>query len=267
MPRNSGSFGLVALITVALGGCGLPLIGSGDGQDDAIRDAITAAFTTKDPSVCAKLLTEHWLETFYSSSTTTPMTQCREELPSHDPAVAVDVSAIRINGASATATATAIGDGRGLKRVKVTLLDEHGWKLDSLDDVQLDRSRFLAEMRNQTLDSSSGLLRRYEQCELHYVSKHVKTAELEAAVINRTSDYTVGAFHSCAREIRAVFSRVIIGNDDPFTKTQRRCIAAVADRGMSERELRRFYGVSARNGPAPAWVAPLRTRAIAHCTA
>jgi hypothetical protein len=169
--------------------------------------------------------------------------------------------------ASATATVLATGGNLGSAKLTVDLVDQDGWKLDSIQAIELDRGQFLEAQRRQTEDGEIDSWR-LSNCWFHYADTSVKTSELETAVMEGNDDYLSGSFDQCAAQFRAFAlspATVKGGSNFRVTSSQARCISRHERGWTTTHLLRLLYQAVAAHRPPPPLVLTVQNAAVSLC--
>jgi hypothetical protein len=144
--------------TIAVGLLGFVLLGgdedSAGGEAEAARTEIermlSRTFTENDPAQCSEDATSDFLRQGFGGEGEDPLEECRREnTEDEEPdAESVQIDSVIVDGATARAVFTASGGGLDGSVVTVELVhDFDRWKLDRMTDIQIDRARFDAALR------------------------------------------------------------------------------------------------------------------------
>jgi hypothetical protein len=173
---------LAATSVVALAGCGGS---SGDEDEDSVRQVIEQSFTEPDPEHCTTLATQKYLDQVEPGGGEEAVESCERDAENPDVFPdTVDLSEIEVEGPSATTTVAFEGGSGDGQTAVLELIEEDGqWKLDSVEDVEIDRVRFEAAVRREVTGEEIGLSEGEADCMLDRLNR-VSTSELEAAALD-----------------------------------------------------------------------------------
>jgi hypothetical protein len=122
----------------ALGACG-----GKTSDEDKIKEALQATYTTKDPGSCREHATRRFLEQTTLQKGAQALRSCREAARRGRPARSIVISRIDPEGDVAQAHLTVKGGDADGQRLVVALVKEHGdWKLSKIADLAIDRDKF-----------------------------------------------------------------------------------------------------------------------------
>ena len=144
MPKPLLSLLACSIAALALVACG----GDSESDEEQITTAITTAVETTDPADCATYSTQAFLEQSEGAQGKEALESCEEDVKdtSNDPD-SVTVTAVEVDGDAATAEVAFEGGGLDQQTVVVSLVDEDGWKLDSIDSfATFNRDAFVASI-------------------------------------------------------------------------------------------------------------------------
>jgi hypothetical protein len=253
------------VLVVALAGALLSawaLSGCASGDRAGVMKAITTALKSSDPSLCHRLYTARWIETYTHPDGTSPCRQLNQEKVSFRN---VSVTTLAISGSTATAAVAVRDHEHGFRALTVRLTDQGRWRLDAITDVQLDRDRFLDELKRlQIRPSVTRTYQRFIACEIGWVRDNVSTTEIEHDLVVGSGTFVDGSFRSCGALYRTVVTDMI-GRGQSFTDSERACIARAFNNHTSHHDLRQLYVESSAGSPTPAWLLQRAQAAIAGC--
>ncbi len=151
-PRAAAALAALAA-AFAIGACGSSNDnGSTNGGADAsqITQAITAAATSDDPSVCTKYQTQRFLDQTNDAQGAAAVRECQKN-PQNSVADKVVVSDIQVEGDTATAKAAVTGSIFDGQTLDLALVKENGqWKLDEFKGFEnLNKDALVAAARQQ----------------------------------------------------------------------------------------------------------------------
>jgi Domain of unknown function (DUF4878) len=155
---GKGRFGVVAvaglLAALALAACGGGSDDNGSSADqDQIKQAITAAATSGDPSACTKYQTAKFTQQTSGNpgqSAEQAVKSCEKDA-AETAAEKIDVTDVEVNGDTATAKGTATGSIFDGQTLDVALVKENGqWKLDQFKGFEnFDKAAMIASFEKQ----------------------------------------------------------------------------------------------------------------------
>ena len=110
--------------------------GGGTSAADEIEQVIEESVGSDDPAACTEVATLAFLEQTELAKGDAAIESCVESTqdPSDDPD-SVEVSAVKVDGATATANVAFEGGSFDGQSLSVSLVDEDGWKLDRIEDL------------------------------------------------------------------------------------------------------------------------------------
>jgi hypothetical protein len=172
---------LVALCTVALGGCG-PF--SSPDEAAKVRSVLRAVFTRNEPETCTKRVTGNFLQATYDGTPETAVDAClSSQRRGGETASQIRVTSLRIDGGHAMATVQVTGGPLDGQTVDAGLVQQFGWRLDSLRKPQPPPSpkevRKIAEAAvRKGLIEAQGYTPRRADCFVRYLHRKVSDAAL-----------------------------------------------------------------------------------------
>jgi hypothetical protein len=156
----------------------------------AIEDLLRRTFTQNDPKQCTQNMTAAFLRYSFGPEKGT-LDRCRRQNTpqSETSAKSINVQRVFTRGSNATAVFSASSsntlDGSVLT---VSLVRQGGqWKLDSFDDIQIDRTRFDQHLRDDL--GARGYLPAETTCAVAKLDQTVSSEHIERNVVNRDSSY------------------------------------------------------------------------------
>jgi hypothetical protein len=215
-PKRSTALLLACLLVVAgvvlVSGCG------GDNQDDEVRDVIQRAFTEPDRDTCTDLVTQRFLDQTELPNGKKAVESCKDD--ADDTAEFADsaaVSSIEVDGDEAHANASIEGGENDGQRARLALVKgKDQWKLDELEDLEIDRARFNAAGRASLRRPPLALDQGRTECIVGELDKFA-TSEIEKAIVEGKTERLLGPLFEC------------LGNGDP-----RAALEYVLRRGFRE---------------------------------
>jgi hypothetical protein len=189
MPRTRTHFArlasLLGLAALGLAACGGGGSGSRSSKDeDAIRKIIVSTSTTKDPSRCATLATQRFLEQIEIEEGSKALAACRDDVKNDRPANSVDIASVKVSGTQATATYTQHGGDSDGQRFTVDFLkSEDTWRFDHISGLQIDRPKFERSMRASLVRPPDAISVSAADCSIREL-RSVSDTEIESAVVD-----------------------------------------------------------------------------------
>jgi hypothetical protein len=241
---------LAALALSAAAGCGGD-DGGGSG-DDAARSEITAAletfFTTVDPIQCEQV-TQRGLERFAPAVALAkdPVAECKKTLEPGSEAESIEVGDVSVDGEAATATVTPVGGSFAGTVVEVEFVNDGGWKLDGLGEVQIeDRDAYQAELDKAAGKSFGNDAFTSEQsaCIADFIRNEVSTEELEESLASDAPSHIYDAVRFCLGggtdtiAMVAILENQLVGSGVP--KGEAECLAGASIAGHKGATLEEF---------------------------
>ena len=215
---------IIALpVLLSLAACG------GNKDEDAIRDGLETALTSKSASACSSGYTQAFLDQgTYGSSTVAASFRrfCKENIAKLA-ADKVDVFEVRVDGSNAEADFSAIGGQYAFKSATVTLRkrgDE--WRLDRLKALQLQRPLYDEQQERLAVLQEGGLSKREAACYRRRIER-VSNARLSKAIVVSDPSYLADPLLVCV--IRPELRK------GGFSNAQAKCIMTRV-RGSSARK-------------------------------
>jgi hypothetical protein len=190
------SLALVALFAAGCGG------GSGSGSgDDEVKRVLETFFATSDPAQCEQF-TERAFRQLAPNVAASPnrLAECRKSIDPTGVAKSIRVSDVSIDGAKATATVTPDGGTFEGATVTLALVDQGGWKIDGITDVQLsDRDAFLQEVDARAKKSfgNDAFTSEESECIAKYIRREVSKEEIERGIVSGDRTYLYDAVRLC----------------------------------------------------------------------
>jgi hypothetical protein len=178
--RHLPRLAALAAMSLAAAACGGS---SGDQDEERVREVIEGLATEPDPGNCTELATQKFLDQVEAPDGEEAVESCEQaaEEEADDFADAAEVSEIEIEDGSATASVSFEGGVNDGQQASVTLVDEDDeWKLDSLEDLEIDRARFEAALRSAVATGQQGFTKGDVECMIRRLER-VGTSELEAS--------------------------------------------------------------------------------------
>jgi hypothetical protein len=223
----------------------------------AIEELLHRTFTENDPKQCTQDLTPAFLRfSFGSEKGTLDRCRRRNTRQSETSAKSITVNRVIGRGSSATAVITASSsntlDGSVLT---VSLVRQGGrWKLDSFDDIQIDRPRFDQHLSDDL--GARGYLPAETTCAIGKLDRTVSSDQIERNVISGDSsyDYINSASVSCLsrstllRELGQGITAVLSERGVPSRVTS--CVVDRLTHGVPIGRLRHLLAAGARSSEA-----------------
>jgi hypothetical protein len=160
------------------------------GDKSSIEELIRRTSTENDPKQCTEDMTPAFRRASFGAEKGT-LDRCRRlNTPQTEPmAKSVAIQGVTGRGSNATAvfgvTSSNTLDG---SVYTVSLVRQGGrWKLDSLDDIQIDRARFDQHLRDEL--GARGYLPAETSCAITKLDQTVSSDQIERNVINNESSY------------------------------------------------------------------------------
>jgi hypothetical protein len=189
----------LALLLVAAAGCGGDS-GGGSGQEEVGR-VLQTFFTTSDPVQCEELTNNAFKQLSPNVlAADDPSAECRKSLNPTGEARAIQVSDLNIDGSKATATVTPDGGTFEGATLKLELVDDGGWKIDGITDVQLtNREEFLREVdaRSKKSFGNDAFTSEQSDCIAKYIRREASTDEIERSIVSGDRTYAYDAVRLC----------------------------------------------------------------------
>jgi hypothetical protein len=174
---------LVVLLTITVG-CGSSG-GNSESAGDQIKAVVTRALTHGDPAQCESLATNRWLEQNFGEGGGSTLEECKFEstLPGLPEARSVHFDALHIHGTSALAAISVSGGAADGSRLWLEVVRQgHQWRLDHLNEIQIDRTRFDAAQRRDLV--AQGTTGHEAVCAVGRVRRIFGTHEIERALVS-----------------------------------------------------------------------------------
>jgi hypothetical protein len=173
---------VVMALTGALAVAGLTACGESDTA--RIRAVIERAYTTAEPENCTKLVTPEFArQAQLEDDTDAAIKSCRESAETDEPSDSVKISRVTVNEDGAEAEFTPEGGDVDGQRFTVRLIKAGtDWKLDRITDVELDRDRFEAALRDGLIRPPDALSEERADCVIENL-EGVSDAEIERAIV------------------------------------------------------------------------------------
>jgi hypothetical protein len=207
-----------------------PAAPSGQASDrSSIEDVVRRTWTENDPQQCTRDLTPAYLRSMFGSQKGT-LDRCRRRNTpqSERSANSITIHSVVGRGSSATVVFSASSSNTLDGSVATVSLVRQGgrWKLDSFDDIQIDRARFDQHLRDDL--GARGYLPTETSCAVAKLDGTVSSKQIEQNVLNQDSsyEYILSSAVSCLQ--RSTLLRVL---GQEFT-------AAFNSRGMPPRVTR-----------------------------
>jgi hypothetical protein len=234
---------------------------AGDGQaadKSSIEELIRRTSTQNDPKQCTDDMTPAFLRSSFGAEKGT-LDRCRRRnTPQTEPmAKTVTIESVTGRGSNATAvfsmTSSNTLDG---SVYTVSLVRQGGhWKLDSLDDIKIDRARFDQHLRDEL--GARGYLPAETRCAIAKLDRSVSSDQIERNVINNDSsyEYIEASAVSCLsrptllRELSQEFTAAFNSRGMPPRVT--RCVVDRLTRGVPVGRLRHLLAAGSHS--AESW--------------
>jgi hypothetical protein len=244
MGRASASLLLAALALSAVSGCG----GSDDAEGE-INDVLDRTFTTSDPAQCEELSDKAIQKLLPSSSgAEDPVAVCKENLDPSTEADSIEVTDLTVDGTDATATVTPQGGSYAGASVDVKLLDDDGWKIDELGEIEIvDRDAYVDSL-DQSLEASAfganTLRPRDLSCVSGYVRNKVSTADLQRSLTTGDRTYLYNAVRDCLgggldfiAVVQLIDNQLVAEGIEP---KKARCLAGLSLAGLKDATVEQY---------------------------
>jgi hypothetical protein len=138
---------LALALTFALVACGGD---DGNGEEDAVTEAMEVSATSTDPADCTRLQTQEFMEQTTLETGETAVKQCEEDAPkTFDDPTSVEVSNVSVDGSDATADIAFTGGSFDGSTLSIALVKEGDqWKVNEITDIpEFDFEGFVAAFR------------------------------------------------------------------------------------------------------------------------
>jgi hypothetical protein len=197
---------------------------SGGGEEAAraeIERMLSRTFTETDPAQCTEDATPEFLRQNFGGEGEDPLEECRRESTDDKDTSAdsVQIDSVTVDGAIARAVFTASGGGLDGSVVTVEMVhDFDRWKLDRMTDIEIDRPRFDAALREVTVNDE-GITAREADCYVAALGRTYDTPALERLTLQGPEGNTV--FRQLA--LSCLSTATVVGQ---FTKGLRERMAA-----------------------------------------
>jgi hypothetical protein len=242
--RRAFAIATVIVAALAIGGCS----SLGQLQDESaktdIARVITLAFTTNDPAACDLASPRFLALITHPYAGQSPLEACREDARDSDNTDAESVSfdSIVVGERLATATFSLTGGTEDGSVVTLQMVDDNGWKLDTIVTMRIDRPRWLAAQRAQLGSVASGT-RPVVGCLLDYVDEHVPTAAIDQALATQSYAFMIRAIPACQRQIRTMVVAVfrVFAAHRGASFVQAHCIASRIEDALRPIDLRQSF--------------------------
>jgi hypothetical protein len=168
-----------------------PSAGATQVRDQAsIEDVVRRTFTQNDPKQCTRDMTPAFLRSSFGSEKGT-LDRCRRGNTSQSETSAKSITIQRVVGRGPNATAVFSASSSNTldgSVLIVSLVHEGGrWKLDSFDDIQIDRARFDQHLRDDL--GARGYLPAETSCAIGKLDRTLSSDQIERNVVNQDSSY------------------------------------------------------------------------------
>ncbi len=209
----------------------------------AIAQTIKATFSD-DPASCA-LATENFLSShFQPDDGQTALEACREAAREHSSPgqESVSIGSIEVAGSAASASFTVTGGSYGSAQMTIRLVDQTGWKIDSITAVELDKARWLQAQR-EGIDRSSPQEAALESCVFDWVDRNVPVEEINTAMAGGSHEFLLGSVRACVAPARDAFIAGIRSAmaENGATAAQIDCVAYQVRAVLTDADLRAFF--------------------------
>jgi hypothetical protein len=189
----------LTLLLVAVAGCGGS--SSGGSGEDEVKRVLETFFTTSDPVQCEELTDNAFKQLSPNVlAADDPKAECRKSLDPTGQATSIQVSDVSIEGSKATATVVPDGGTFEGATVKLELVDDGGWKIDGIADVQLtNREQFLREVdaRSKKSFGNDAFTSEQSDCIAKYIRREASTDEIERSIVSGDRTYVYDAVRLC----------------------------------------------------------------------
>lgn len=185
---------LLIVSALALVACG----GGGSSDESEIEDAIETSATSDDPSNCAELETQNFVEQTTSESGKAALESCEEETADPESkADSVEVTEVEVDGDKATAQAAITGGGfDGQALVLALVKEDDQWKLDEITEfAEFDQNAFVQQFETQ-LEKGGELEPETTACIVEALAE-APQEEIEELVLNGDSTPIEELAESC----------------------------------------------------------------------
>jgi hypothetical protein len=191
--------GTLAVLVAAAAGCGGDS-GGGTGEDE-VTGVLQTFFTTSDPAQCDELTNNAFKQLSPNVlAADDPASECRKSLDPTGQAKSIQVSDLSIDGSKATATVVPEGGTFEGATVRINLVDDGGWKIDGIADVQLtSRDEFLREVDARAKKSfgNDAFTADESDCIARYIRREVSTEEIERGIVSGDRTYLYDGVRLC----------------------------------------------------------------------
>jgi hypothetical protein len=201
-------------VTGLVFGIGLPTCGPFDeGEEDRVADVIERGFIEPRPENCSELATQRFLDQLSPREGARALDDCREDAEDEDSfAESVDVTEVNVDGDKAAATAEITGGNSDGQRMVLSLVkDRDQWKIDYLEELDIDRERFDKAALGDLTEPRAAFSKRQARCVISEIHRNVSDSELERAFIASNYQPISRAFIECLGngDPRAAFDNVL----------------------------------------------------------
>lgn len=249
-PRSTAgllAIGMLAVLSTTLGACS-----SSEDEDEAeAREVVEQGFTEPNPQHCTDLATQRFLDqTEAPRDGEEALESCRKDAE-EDPeefADEVDVSEVAIDGEAATVTAMLEGGASDGMKFTLALVKEEGrWKIDRLEDVEIDRQRFNDATR-RNLTESEDVSEKEADCIIAELDRRLSDSEIERAFVEPDPSVFIDVVLDCRGgdgDPRAAFLaglRRSLVREQGLTRAQANCVVRQVRDDVNAADVRDIIG-------------------------
>lgn len=207
--------------------------GLGEADTEEIETVLDSAFVNSDPADCAEIYTEKALDQAVTLETDDLVAACEEDIEQAKGSGDADaIEVTELEGTPPEATATVTFDGGDLNGASATLalIDDDGWRIDELTDVEVEDLASVAEGQRESLKSLGFVDKSSSECLLGYLENEVGVEEFERSVVEGKQDYIFDSARLCLGGGSDAVALTLIVNeqllDAGLPKGQANCVAA-----------------------------------------
>jgi hypothetical protein len=220
----------------------------------SIEDVVRRTFTQNDPKQCTRDMTPAFLRSSFGSEKGT-LDRCRRGNTSQSETSAKSITFERVVGRGSNATAVFSASSSNTldgSVLTVSLVRQRGrWKLDSFDDIQIDRARFDRHLSDDL--GARGYLPAETSCAIGKLDRTLSSDQIERNVLNQDSsyEYIFSSAASCLgrptliRELRQAFTAALSSRG--FSSRVTRCVVDRVTRGVPIGRLRHLLAAGSRS--------------------
>jgi hypothetical protein len=237
----------------------------------AIETAVIEALTENDPSQCTTIVTQRFVEQSFAEAGPEAIEECREANVDAKSTTAEEVTfdRVTVEGDTAQAVVAVSGGAEDGSILTISLLHEGGrWKLDHLDDIQINRARF--DRAQEAAGVKEGLTPQEAQCVVAQLRRTHTTAQLEQEALDEDTEDPASPEVLClsratlVREFAKGIRRSVQQDKQDIPEQVAECVVHKLTRDLRITQLRALVAAGDVGRPALSGLARTATRNCAH---